>query len=503
MRCSPAAQEEPRRLARRLAACAALCALPAWAVDMPKPLEVLPEKLDIKKALDMPQPEEEPSWDVNRSYVVPAVDIVVFDFLLNRFDYHFIEKEDFAVSSDSIDRNLRSKWVVDNDSFEINQFGHPYQGSMYHNFARSSGLGFWTSMAYTFAGSAAWEVFGETTPPSWNDQVSTGIGGSFFGEPLFRMATLVLQDGFGLSGRARELAAMAISPAAGVNRRAWGGRFDAIFPNRNPAFATRGQLGVIVNAHVDGQQSTDEELHRGQASADLVMSYGLPGKPGYRYTRPFDYFAFEFTAATANIFESISSRGLLWGTDFSWDEEDHRAIWGLYGSYDYYAPQLFRVSSSALSVGTTGQFWLSTPLAVQYTAMAGIGWGAAGTTRTTTDERDYHFGMTVQQRLSARAIYDDRIALDFIATNVHVGDRGGTEVPGSEENVARAEMMFTWRVRGPHGVSVRLSEARRDARYPGISDRTQELGAVSVLYTWLGRTGFGAVEWRPGVSEVK
>jgi hypothetical protein len=34
---------------------------------------------------------------------------------------------------------------------------------------------------------------GETTNPSINDQIANGIGGTFFGETLFRMASLVLE----------------------------------------------------------------------------------------------------------------------------------------------------------------------------------------------------------------------------------------------------------------------------------------------------------------------
>ena len=36
----------------------------------------------------------------------------------------------------------------------VNQLGHPYQGSMYHGFARSAGFNYWESAGYTFAGSA-------------------------------------------------------------------------------------------------------------------------------------------------------------------------------------------------------------------------------------------------------------------------------------------------------------------------------------------------------------
>ena len=55
---------------------------------------------------------------------------------------------------------------------------------MYYGFARALGLNFWESLGYTFAGSLFWEITGETTPPSKNDQIMTGFGGSFLGEPL-------------------------------------------------------------------------------------------------------------------------------------------------------------------------------------------------------------------------------------------------------------------------------------------------------------------------------
>ncbi len=93
------------------------------------------------------------------------------------------------------------------------------------------------------------------------------------------------------------------------------------------------------------------------------MAYGLPGKPGYSYERPFDYFHFELTAVAStgsggDAFENIMTRGLLYGTKYSVGDA-YRGVWGLYGSYDYISPAIFRVSSTALSVGTTAQWWLS------------------------------------------------------------------------------------------------------------------------------------------------
>lgn len=165
-------------------------------------------------------------WGENKRYAIPALEIVGFDFLLNRFDHAYFGCCDFDVSAASIRRNLRRSWVTDSDTFDVNQLGHPYQGSMYHGFARASGLNFWEGFGYAFAGSALWEIAGETTPPSRNDQIHTSVGGSLLGESLFRMANLWLEK-----GRAprfwREVAATAISPPVGFDRDRLRKRHDA------------------------------------------------------------------------------------------------------------------------------------------------------------------------------------------------------------------------------------------------------------------------------------
>ena len=134
-------------------------------------------------------------------------------------------------------------------------------------------------------------------------------------------------------------------------------RFDPIFPGNEPAFFTQWNFGATVAEH--GVEDTSQP-RRNEALAEFSMSYGLPGEPDYKYRRPFDYFNFEFTASSSNIFESIMTRGLLVGNNYS-AGETYRGVWGLYGTYDYMAPEVFRVSSTGLSAGTTGQWGLPWP----------------------------------------------------------------------------------------------------------------------------------------------
>jgi hypothetical protein len=148
----------------------------------------------------------------------------------------------------SIRRNLHSSWVVDRDPFEVNQLGHPYQGSMYHAFARSAGLKYWESLGYAFAGSALWEIAGESSLPSRNDQINTGVGGSFLGEILFRLANLTLSHD-SLSPFWRETAAGSISPSTAFNRLAFGDRFKGLFPANDPVYFSRLQIGYSGTVH--------------------------------------------------------------------------------------------------------------------------------------------------------------------------------------------------------------------------------------------------------------
>ncbi|HVT34843.1 MAG TPA: DUF3943 domain-containing protein, partial [Nevskiaceae bacterium] len=318
-----------------------------------------------------------------RSFAIPALEIIGFEFTLNQFDRHYAHpREDYISNIHTIRDNLQRRWVVDNDPFSVNQFGHPYQGSLYHGFARSSGLSYWEALAYDHAGSVLWEIAGERTAPSINDQINTGFGGSFLGEPLFRMASLTLETASGKPGFWRELGATFLSPAAGFNR-AVSDRFDGVFPSHDPAVYTRVQAGTALTDTASGRVSGVTSFDRNQAYAEVLVEYGLPGKDGYTYDRPFDYFNFQFTASTSNTFESILSRGLLVGQAYH-DGNNYRGLWGLFGTYDYIAPQVFRVGSTGASVGTVLQWWASNNVAVEATVMAGLGYAAGGV----TEQRD-------------------------------------------------------------------------------------------------------------------
>ena len=445
-----------------------------------------------------------------RSYWIPAVEILGFEALLNVYgritdpdlvDAQYSEGHKvYSVTPSTAWKHLtKGPWGFDGDSFQVNQIQHPYQGAVYQNIARSTGLGFWESSIYTFLGSFAWEVAGETTKPSINDQVASGIGGSFLGEPLFRLSSLILEDGGYNPGFWRELGAAVISPPTGFNRLAFGDRFKGVFPSHNPATFTRLRFGASLTDHLVG--ISDNNVDQKEVTADYSLSYGLPGKDGYTYDRPFDYFHFEFTAVSGkNGFENIMTRGLLVGRKYE-SGDDYRGIWGLFGSFDYISPQVFRVSSTALSLGTTGQWWLTRAVALQGSALAGIGYGAAGSVHP-VGERDYHYGGTGQGLLSARLIFGDKAMFDMTAREYYISGLGSTQTDGSER-IFRGNASFTVSVYKGHALGIQYVMSRRDAFSNGLPGTHQTVGTWSLAYNYLGDSRFGAVEWRPAVIEAR
>jgi hypothetical protein len=437
----------------------------------------------------------------DKSYLIPAVEIPAFIVLLNLYDRHAspdsVEpsgKKTYSTNLSTFwDHVVHGPWVVDEDSFAMNQFGHPYQGSMYYGFARSAGLNYWESLVYTNVGSFLWETGGETSNPSVNDSIASGIGGTFFGEALFRMADRLLDNEDGRPGFWHQLAATILSPPSGVNRLAFGARYKSAFPSQDPAVFWRLRLGINTNTNVNDPGMINISRH--ETTADYSIAYGLPGEPGYAYGRPFDYFHFEFTTIgnAKNPFDNIMIRGFLLGKDYD-AGDSYRGIWGLYGGYDYISPHVFRISSTSASLGTTFQWWLARAVALQGSALGGVGYAAAGNVRQ-VGLRDYHYGVAPQGLLALRLILYERAMLDLTGRAYYLSGLGGSD-PGGTETIDRLNAGLTVRVYKNHALGIQYIWSIRDARYPDRPDSHQKTGTISLVYTLIGDSRFGAVEWR-------
>lgn len=427
-----------------------------------------------------------PPWGSQKSYLIPALEVLGFELWLNLMSRGVFGCCDYNTNFSTIERNLHRSWQTDSDSFAINQLGHTYKGTMYHGFARASGLSYWEGVGYTSVASVIWEIAGERERPSINDQISSGIGGSFLGEALFRMANLWLGREIGPSFL-RELVGAVISPPVGINRLAFGERFKGIFPSKDPEYYSRVQVGIAFGTQ-DGF-GTSKKINEGLL--DFALDYGLPGKPGYTYERPFDYFTFQAALSTAIGLESFSSRGLLLGTTFDIGNS-YRSIWGIYGGYNYMVPQIFRLASTALTLGTTGEWRLSDFLRLQGTALLGAGYTAVSNLDGISDEQANQYGGAPQAHLALRLIAGDRAALDLSAGEYFVKNISDSR----RDNVVRADASITWRIHREHAVSVRYQLSRRDSDSRELGRTTQSRDTVGIFYTLLGRDLFGTGDWK-------
>lgn len=133
------------------------------------------------------QSEPDSNGFVAKDIVITVGDVFLINMAFNS-GARILLKEDYAETNiDTMKENLHREWVWDKDGFFMNQFGHPYQGSLYFNAGRSNGLDFWQSFMVTTIGSFVWEEFGETTFPAVNDFITTPICGSIVGETLHRI----------------------------------------------------------------------------------------------------------------------------------------------------------------------------------------------------------------------------------------------------------------------------------------------------------------------------
>ncbi|MBW8779562.1 MAG: DUF3943 domain-containing protein, partial [Burkholderiales bacterium] len=168
------------------------------------------------------------------------------------------------------------------------------------------------------------------------------------------------------------------------------------------------------------------------------------------------------------------------------------------GGYEYLAPQVYHLSSTSLSIGTTLQWWASERVAVQGGLSGGVGYAAASTALhrigDAASDRDYHYGMAPRAAMNLRLIEGDRLSLDVAGRMVSLGRIARRQA--GRDDISRLETALTWRISGPHALGFSYVWSHRSAAFPSSGTRRQTLGQFGIYYTLLGRQDFGAVEWR-------
>jgi len=246
------------------------------------------------------------------NYLWPLVDI--FSINLGLWAGPYASGSAFVRVNPSVwAEHFRSGPQWDDGEFEVNQLGHPYQGSMYFSAARVNGLSFWEAAPYTLAGSWMWEYFMETEQPSTSDFLTTTIGGTFLGESLYRLSNAIRNDSASGSTRLlREIAALAVNPVSGLDRiftgKAWAD---------GPAGITV-PLSMNLRVGVDGLGQPEGTGWGTTFRARIRFDYGDPYARS-RVTTPFEVFhlALQLGASDTSFGQALDGIGVLLGRRYS------------------------------------------------------------------------------------------------------------------------------------------------------------------------------------------
>ena len=234
--------------------------------------------------------------------------------------------------------NLEHGLTYDDNEFRTNQYIHPLNGGMYFNSGRANGYGFWPSSLFAVGGAFLWECCGETHPMSFNDLVSTGIGGMAVGEQMFRLSSQLLDNQATGKGRFfREAGSFLLDPIRGLNRLV-SGRSGTVHDNPlEPLDFRPPQARFFVTAGV-------RVIGQGESITENTKTYGLIGL-GHSYgsvfdgtrRRPFDSLTadYQFSPGDKQARTDLRIRGDLWSKALGSEEKPTYAF-AIVQHFDYH-----------------------------------------------------------------------------------------------------------------------------------------------------------------------
>ncbi|GGK78568.1 hypothetical protein GCM10011405_28040 [Rufibacter glacialis] len=337
---------------------------------------------------------DDPVYNPRQPLWKPAAQVVGVNALFMGFN-RYIAKADYGyVSVDSWKRNLRSEPEWDTDEFGINFIGHPYQGTLYFNAARSQGYNYWQSLPFAVGGSLTWEYFGENTLPSYNDMIYTPLNGAALGEILYRLSSNILDDRTtGRERAVREVAAGLVNPVRGLNRLLQGKTFQVT----NREVYEKEPINVTLFAGVHRQNERQDEVFGSsdtKAMVNVQLDYGNPFELQKR--KPFDLFRLraEFSKGgddtSAGTINNITGYGILFGRNSSLGKLD--VLTGLFQYYDYWNTRNFDLGALGFGPGLFTRLPLSKQVSLYTNAHVGVIPLAGNSTRFAPDAnglRDY------------------------------------------------------------------------------------------------------------------
>lgn len=355
-----------------------------------------------------------------------AVWLVATNIGVWSFDRFVLNAPYSRVNFKTIQQNLKTGLVWDNDMFATNLYAHPYHGGVYFNAARSYGLNFCESIPFAASGSLMWEYLLENEPPAVNDLFSTIIGGASLGEMTFRISDLLVDDRTtGFSRFKREALLTLISPVRELNRWISG---DA-WKHRS----TRGNVipSEPINIYISlGYRILLDELLKNNpvnkaTCYDLSLFYG--DAYSIENEKPYDYFTLQIGGMVATnqpIINHINAMGKLYSMYYSIKKLNSELVWGVFQHFNYYQAYTkidnvkfnsYQIAESA-SIGAgvlfktqlTDYFSISTALHLNAILM-----GGSQTDHYKFDKRNYNMGSGFSSKLNFEFLFGNKASVSI------------------------------------------------------------------------------------------
>jgi len=359
----------------------------------------------------------------------------------------------------------------------------------------------------SIAGAFVWECCGETHPMSWNDMVSTGIGGVARGEWAYRLSSAIL-DNTDDSGRVwREIGAFAVNPVRGANRFISGraGRVQGNPENpydwRPPNFGFQLMAGARMIG--EGESVSENTNTYGFIAGDI--QYGSPFFNERR--RPFDRFdtTMQLHFGEKTAVGELTIRGDL----ASWvvnDPDDPKHVVAIIQDFDYIDNEAYEYGGQGFGVGYyTGH---GAPTGTRLvTRLVGYGVASAavnadysflGDVANRERYREYDYGPGVGFAAEAVLFRKSRPIVDLRYRFTYIDVRNGSiwnPDPDDEQQLEGSSAhhqvhRFRLRVNVPVTRNFSLGAEGmifyRDSKYsaPFLEDRTQRNPELRLFVTW-------------------
>jgi hypothetical protein len=406
---------------------------------------------------------------------------LAINLIVNRFDAWVLKEEWARADFESWSRNLDLGWEWDENAFPTNMFMHPNHGGLYFQAGRANCLSFWESVPLAFLGSWTWEYFGESFRPSLNDFFMTSFGGIALGEVLHRVAANIRDDGASGGSRiSREVAAMVVDPAGGLNRLLRG-EWSHIGPNPvehdHDAFAFQLKAGA--------RRVRETASGTGSVYSPTILADASFGDPfDVPYSSPYDVFTVRTQISPdgggLNLLRAV---GRLYGSELSGPGATHRHQFVVNQRFDYVSNPVYRFGEQSVQAGLQSLWWLGHGGFRLRTQAVGdvVVLGAIDAPDAGTGERTYDFGPAIGATVEVALERDGARYVSFYNRTRYLHAVSGAR---ADHSVLFSGLDLALPIGRGLGVGIYLSGDERNSRYASRADDRRSYLETRVYMTW-------------------